>query len=77
MILDKNLTFGPDHVMTFGKYVGASLEQIACENPGYIVWLARKNILSIKPKFLAEVKADYDADYQSILALTDTAYDRD
>lgn len=47
-----------DHVMTFGKYKGMTLEDIADENPSYIIWLVDNNILDINVKLVSDCMAD-------------------
>lgn len=51
-------TYGPEHTMTFGKYRGWSLDQVAETDPGYVVWLADENVLLIEPEFLDAVRRD-------------------
>lgn len=47
-----------DHVMTFGKYKGMTLGNIADEDPSYIIWLTDNNILDINVKLVADCMND-------------------
>ncbi len=38
---------GPEYILTFGQYKGKSLGEIAVENPGYIRWMMRKELINI------------------------------
>mgnify|MGYP007037361785 CR=1 FL=1 len=43
--------------MTFGKYKGMTLADIADENPSYIIWLTDNNILDINVKLVSDCMA--------------------
>lgn len=47
-----------DFVMTFGKYKGQSLEQIAEHDGQYILWLNNESVLRIDREFLDAVEMD-------------------
>ena len=47
-----------DFLMPFGKYRGQTLDQIADNDPGYVVWLADENVLKIEREFLDAVRMD-------------------
>ena len=47
-----------DFLMPFGKYRGQTLDQIADNDPGYVVWLADENVLKIEREFLDSVRMD-------------------
>lgn len=38
-ILKEGTSSVPDFIFNFGKYKGYSLEEIFCENPGYLRWI--------------------------------------
>lgn len=44
----------PSREMTFGKHAGVTLEYIAVNDPGYVFWLQRKNIVDV-PQHVTEL----------------------
>lgn len=65
------MVLGKNDKMTFGKYKGKTISEIAEENPGYIVWLDEKvKTISIDQKIVADCEEmtdddifDYDFDF--------------
>jgi len=53
---------GPEYIIPFGKHRWKSLDEIADEDPGYIVWLHERNILTVDPGFvdLMRESAEFD-----------------
>lgn len=43
--------------MSFGKYKGKELEEIAIENPNYVFWLCEHNIIKI-PEHILELASE-------------------
>ena len=44
--------------MTFGKHKGSTLDEIASQDPSYIIWLTDNNILDINVKLVSDCLAD-------------------
>lgn len=47
-----------DHIMTFGKYKGQTLDDISEFDPEYILWLHEKEILNMPQWFVDAVEMD-------------------
>lgn len=48
-----------DDIITFGKYAGKTIGQIADENPGYIVWLSELELVNFPDDILDDASSDY------------------
>lgn len=43
-------------LLTFGKYRGATLEQVMVEDPGYILWLAENDVVPVSKAMQEEAR---------------------